>query len=650
MSKSSPVESRKAKQTRRRIAVKAYAAYLADGLKPAAAAQAVGIAHSTIWRWHKAWLEKGDDGLLPQTFNCGRSGGFEDLTEAERNRLRWHRLCKASLTLAINHWIEEKPPQLEPGTRAKLKEIKEYYARIRRPVVWPSSLRNAAKNSVQVGDKFRGKKHAQGNELVIRRDNTIELKDGTRSPMRTYSIFESDDMSINEPFRYQCPETGQWMTGRQSLFTLDVYSAAWLGLNTVGRARDAYRVEDIADHMLQIVLAHGLPDIWRLERGLWESSLIHGVKLPDGSRWGGLDALFHVVHAFSSRGKGLIESSFSPLQNRSAHESLSIGRYASEFEFQTKLKMRADAGDKKALEQLWTARECADAQWKFCCDMNATPKERRAFGRDTVTPSDLLATGKPTPCQESDLWRFCPVKKMLGVNKGRIVIGLQHYPLDFEFVIQGVMEGDPIFDHGYQLFVAFHPGRPQDGCHIFNAERGARNRYGFEYGQFLFVAPPCPVAPNATLRREEQKFLAKRAARAAVNNEFRAIKAAGKTDTRISHTQDSYGNSTRLESTSPGTLRHLTGADTSPSSRDVSAQPEHRESSRPGVADDARGPVPSNSQPPAAFHQRRTDAGALAADPLTPSYDDVDLAVLERKEAALRASGVTMYDRHGIPI
>jgi hypothetical protein len=57
-------------------------------------------------------------------------------------------------------------------------------------------------------------------------------------------------------------------------------------------------------------------------------SFIDGIKLPDGSRWGGLDGLCKVLHTFKSRGKGGIESAFNLLQNLVEHSSPSIGAKA----------------------------------------------------------------------------------------------------------------------------------------------------------------------------------------------------------------------------------------------------------------------------------------------------------------------------------
>jgi len=85
-------------------------------------------------------------------------------------------------------------------------------------------------------------------------------------------------------------------------------------------------------------------------------------------------------------------------------------------------------------------------------------------------------------CPASELWRFSPIKADRHHSRRRrsksqsITIRVP-----FRFRVNGV---DPqiYFERGYQVLIAFHPGRPEEGCHVFNAERGARNRDGLRFG------------------------------------------------------------------------------------------------------------------------------------------------------------------------
>lgn len=373
-------------------------------------------------------------------------------------------------------------------------------------------------------------------------------------------------MSSNEPCRFIDAETGIPRGGRQILFTGDVFSNAYLGATALGRERDAYRVEDIADHMLAVVEAHGMPLAWRLERGVWESTFTDGIDVSEltgktDQMWGDLDALFAILRTWKSRGKGAIESSFNLLQNLIAHASTSVGRYRGEFEQGTKLWLAAAratalagkhgtaesiAAAAKAWEPFWEMAAMGDAYAQACELFNARPKKRRAHGRETVVPADQFREVIRRELPSSELWRFCPVKRRATVRQGAIEMNVNHYPMPFRFRVNGATE--LYLEHSFNVLVAFHPGKPEAGCHVFNAELGMRNRDGFKFGELLLVAPMAEDAPQFSLTRGEQDaFAMRRRAAAAVRSEFRAIMPAGRQAVRISTARDGRGNSTVAE-------------------------------------------------------------------------------------------------------
>jgi len=121
-----------------------------------------------------------------------------------------------------------------------------------------------------------------------------------------------------------------------------VASAKWLGFEMIGRARDAYKAEDILRFLRRIFQTYGLPRRGlRLERGIWASKKIKGHQLTPELRTdgdyedtingyelpemedtekkvivGGLAQLgLEVKYCYSPRGKGMIESSFDHLQS-----------------------------------------------------------------------------------------------------------------------------------------------------------------------------------------------------------------------------------------------------------------------------------------------------------------------------------------------
>jgi hypothetical protein len=508
------------------------------------AADRLGESHATLLRWQRRYESRGLDGLLPDQANlCGGKAKFA-LDESEQHALRHWRLKKNSLPLAIEEGFVNDP-DCRPETRAKIHAEMDLAAREKRAPRWPMSIQRAGYVSEDEKALHRGPKHFQEFEIIERRGLWINGLNGHEIPIVGNTLFESDDMSVNEPFRYLDPETGAVRVGRQSLATINVYSAAWLGVSPVGRERDAYRLEDIADHLLDVVDAQGLPMLWRFERGPWENQVIDGIKLGDGTRWGDLSALFRVLHVFKSRSKGLIESSFGFLQSLMAHESLSIGRSRGEFERATKLFLAAGRGDSGAALHFWDISECADGMADAMVRFNDRPKIRRAFGKQAVVPADLQRSAEKRECPKSERWRFSPIKRPATVRGGAIEVSVNHYPFPFRFRVNGA--SDLYLERGYSVLIAFHPGRPEEGCHVFNAELGSRNRDGLKLGEFLMVAPFAEDAPQLNLAPSEYAFAARKNANAAVRSEFRAITAAGSRARRVSISRDGYGNAVRRE-------------------------------------------------------------------------------------------------------
>jgi len=513
-----------------------------------AAAKLLGESPVTMSRWRRAFENGGIDALKPkQADACGRSPKFE-LDENESNALRHCHLRKDSLPLAIEDFINE--PECRPETRAKILAEMDRAARERKLPHWPMSIQRAAYVSDDTRAEFRGRKHAQQFEIVERRGLWWIDENGHELPIVGNTLFESDDQSANEPFRYADPETGAIQVGRQTLCTMNVYSAAWLAISPVGRERDAYRLEDIADHLRETVGAHGLPLIWRFERGPWENQVIDGLKLKDGTKWGSLENLFRVVHVFKSRSKGLIETSFDLLQSLCAHESLSIGRSRGEFERATKLFMAAGRGDHAAAAHFWEIGAAADGFAGAMERFNNRPKIRRAFGRQAVVPNDLQRSAEKRECPPNELWRFSPIKREATVRGGAIEVSVPHYPFPFRFRVNGL--SDLYLEHGYGVLIAFHPGRPEEGCHVFNAERGVRNRDGLKFAEPMFVAPMAEDAPQLNLRPDEYEFVRRKNSNAAVRSEFRAIVATGARGPRTSTARDGYGNSKTLQAAGCG--------------------------------------------------------------------------------------------------
>lgn len=531
-----------------------------DGVSLNQACAAAGVPKATYKRWAGAH-EAGGAAALVDGMSTGRKPGVE-LTGEEAAKLRWHRLRKGSIDLAVDEFIKDGA---SAETAAALQAIRERAAGRRRKANYPVSVRRAAHVTPDEEARFRGKKAAGNTEMVSHRGMYWIDPQGNEVEMRPDDIWESDDMSSNEPFRFWLD--GEETLGRQTLITADVYSGAYLGLSPVGRPRDAYRAEDILDHMRDMVLAWGMPRAWRIERGAWGSNAIHGLPLDelgsafDGKTWGGIGEVITLLTAWKSKQKGYIESSFNYFQSLMAHESESIGRVRGEFEDAAKL-CRQIAGIKdaakreRALAKFWSVGRFANVAAEKMEQFNATPKARRAFGKDTVAPDELRRDAARREFPEAELWRFLPCKQLRAVVNGAISISAPHYPRPFQFAINGApgMEGK-YCGGGHKVLVAFHPARPAEGCLIFNADMTSRNRDAWRFGELLGRAELMTDAPQMDLRPRGERgdvCSQQRRSNAAARTEFRAIADIGGgrakgSGARASEARDGEGGAVRVE-------------------------------------------------------------------------------------------------------
>lgn len=560
-------------------------ALVKDGLPLRKACAELGINHNNYYRWT---ADAAPIQAPKEKAKRGRKTKFE-LGQADARRLRFWRLVKGSIPLAVEAFVSEgltgnEEPYFkalkaclenpgDTGHRCSPELARELHAhwqaaaQARKVVQWPLSVQRACRVTAAEEAQFRGDKAAHNEVGKERRGNLIRTESGELIPWYAGAIWESDDMSDNEPFRFHDAATNAEMTGRQVLATLDAFSLHFLGASLIGRDRDSYRAEDIADHFRDLVEAHGLPFIWRIERGRWDNNFIWGCKIGtdangDDIRWGGLDAIIHIRDKFTSEGKANIEGAFDLLQALKAHgfngQTLSIGRTRGEFEQATKTMLAGGRGDVQALAKFWTIEQAGESWDQVMQLFNNRPKKRQAFGNETRIPAELWAAHVKRPCPSDALWRFCAVKTQATVRKGIIEVRAPHYPLSFRFRLHGGSRTPNVHcDNGHEVLVAFTPSRAWEGCHVFNADKSARNREGWEFGQRLGVAEYMADALQEDLAGEGYSS-GQRKASAQVRRVTRLVLSGTHfTGRRVSHAQDSFGNqltqasTTRSQATDP---------------------------------------------------------------------------------------------------
>lgn len=549
-----------------------------------------GISFPSYYRWERQLAAaKARGGLLEDLSGRPKRGRpvLFDLTEAETRRLRFWRLVKGSIPLAVEAAIaeavsgDENPyfmalraalacdvldeaaakARRSVESNAKLEESKaralraywQKFVEARKPVTWPQSIQRACRVSEDEEAAFRGPKAMQHRAGAERRGSFIIDEEGAKVPWFAGAIWCSDDMSLNDPFRFHDAAEGRELVGRQALFTTDAFSLHFLGASHVGRDRDSYRAEDIAKHFAALVDEHGLPLVWRVERGRWDNNFIFGSPIPgefddegNAVRFGGLDAVVKMAVKFNSRGKE-IEGCFNLLQSLMDHgfngQTLSIGRHRGEFEKASRAMLRSDR-DLSDLAKFWNIEQSADAVLQAMRLFDTRPKQRETFGNRTFTPAELWSQHVKRPCPQNERWRFLPIKVPATINRGVVEVKVRHYPISFRFRVHGAsrMAGAHFVD-GHQIMVAFDPSEPWQGCLCFNRDRSARNRDGWGFLQRLGMADHMADAPQEDLSGSKSYAPGQTRAAAQVRQEFRAIVAGTEFDgRRRSHAQDSFGN------------------------------------------------------------------------------------------------------------
>lgn len=482
-----------------------------------------GVSAPKLCRLLAAFRENGGDAAaaVSKSYSTGPRDEHQ-LTAAEAAVAKLGMLQKRSRRLAAEMLMGDAA--CTQGTFERLAAVLDAAADQGQEPSWPVWWKRACSLTQEEVLAFKGPKALMTIEPARPRGRFyIEVTAEGREiqhPLFPGALWKSDDQSENTPSVSLDPQTGEAQVNRQTLFTVDADAAYLLGFTSVCRIKDTYTLEDQADHVTELVDAHGMPLRWMIERGPWDNDFWWGCKLPrewwqtedcPKFRFGGIDTAsggpITVMEAFKSRHKAEIEGAFNHLQNLNAHTSLDIGRYRGEFEAAArKLRQVQTLKDPARIARAAAAfpdqAARADITAEVTRRFNAEPKRRRMHGGARIVPAELWKQAQTRPVTQDVRWRFLPVKKPLTVRNAHISCRLPQHPgREFWFTAEGF---SPEWDwhgylpHGWRVFAVFHPHRLDLGCRIFNGVHPdhPKNPARFPLGMPLGILPVAEFAPQ----------------------------------------------------------------------------------------------------------------------------------------------------------
>lgn len=489
----------------------------------------VGLSAKHVETLYLAWKRIGDEALIERRkLTRAKKSAAECLNISPEERATLRRLVAqcGSMQYGIEALAEDEVCSPELRTLILSRRATRNY---------PKALLRAAQVTAEESDLARGPKGFNLHVATQYRDNYWIDAAGVQHPFTGGDLWECDDMSLNQPFWYEWSYGGDPLSdmfgvrlGRQMLACIDTATARWISFDLIGRIRDAYRAEDIVRFLGNTVSLNGIPRHgFRLERGIWKSNAVRGVKgVNDANEERVLGSIQDAValhYAHSPKAKGVIEGSFDMLQTILALDGLTIGRQRGEYEKTTALMLKCADGRLHPLAAGFPhiseiAERVSGAMQKF--------NERMKLGRvikgipEEVYSAHIAAAPlAQLPDEQAHL--FLPYREVRPINGAHVRCKVEHYNHRvFSFAIPGELAR---LGRGYRLLVCFDPANPHAGARVFDAETDSRIHFESHAGQFYGVIPFAEDAPQLDYRTERQIGKTKRDYAGAARTEFRNL-------------------------------------------------------------------------------------------------------------------------------
>jgi hypothetical protein len=371
---------------------------------------------------------------------------------------------------------------------------------------------------------------------------------GERRPPKPGEVIEADDSTINFPVCVPwdlggdpCSDKFGVKVGRfQWLVSIDAarrFVTAW---TYVMRPRSSYRGEDTLALMRAHCHQHGIPLVWRFEKGVWKSHLVqHAVKLM-GS---------HLHTVWSPHQKPFIEGLFNTLWTKlSVHfPDADVGRFRGESEEASRVLVACQAGHQDPRQRFPMLKTAVAAFEEVIRERNNTPVNSDI---GSWVPAEAWAARSLEHVRHFDSkfdWIFAPYARewtVYGAQVGGKIRLFEDLAVPFDFAADWLLHYD-----GARVRCHFDPAEPDCRATIVLIEGFNHHKAGEIIGeapQVNSIAGYARLVLGRAADPENASWIARQQSAAALRRELRAIVPSG-SGFRASEERDGLATITRIE-------------------------------------------------------------------------------------------------------
>lgn len=302
---------------------------------------------------------------------------------------------------------------------------------------------------------------------------------GEKIFIRGGDVVECDDATINFPVCIPwtirgcaCSERYEVNLGRfQWLVAIDAGSRRVLGYVYSARPKSSYRGEDVLALMRCVARQHGIPRVWRLEKGVWKSNLVENAVRAMGSAR---------ISVHSPHAKPFIEGLFNKLWTKLSvwFPEASVGRFQGENEEANRLLTACQAGHQDPRKHFPMLADVIAAFNAVIEEHNASIIRSDNYGEwvpHERWDRDTAARPLPALIPESE-WIFSPFVRtwtVQGANVGGKVPLMDGVSVPYIFSAPFLLHF-----HGAKVRAHFDPSEPRCFATIVLAQAFGNHRAG----------------------------------------------------------------------------------------------------------------------------------------------------------------------------